>query len=73
MFNFEAFWQTLTEQTVLLGPKILFVLTTLIFGNWISKTISWGVRRGFEMHKVEPPPFKSVGSLIQAALVAFSM
>ena len=31
MFNFEAFWQTLTEQTVLLGPKILFAFTTLFF------------------------------------------
>ena len=42
MFNFEAFWQTLTEQTVLFGPKILFAFTTLIFGNSIAKTISWG-------------------------------
>ena len=44
MINFEAFWQTLTEHTVLFGSKILFAFTTLIFGNWIAKTISWGVR-----------------------------
>ena len=44
MINFEAFWQTLTEHTVLFGYKILLAFTTLIFGNWIAKTISWGVR-----------------------------
>ena len=71
MINFEAFWQTLTEHTVLLGPKILFAFTTLIFGNWIAKTISSAVRRGLEMRKVEPSLVESVGSLIHAALVAF--
>lgn len=71
MINFEAFWQTLTEQAVLFGPKILFAITILIFGNWIAKTISSAVRRGLEMRKVEPSLVESDGSLIHAALVAF--
>ncbi len=71
MIDFEAIWQTLTEQAFLFGPKILFAIAILIIGNWIAKMISNAVRRGLEKRKVEPSLVGFVGSLIHAALVAF--
>lgn len=71
MIDFEAIWQTLTEQAVLFGTKILFAIAILIIGNWIAKMISNAVRRGLEKRKVEPSLVGFVGSLIHAALVAF--
>lgn len=71
LIDVEAIWQTLTEQAVLFGPKVLFAIAILIIGNWVAKLISNGLRKALEKRKIEPSLIGFVTALVHAALVAF--
>jgi len=71
LIDFEAILQTLYEQTVLFGPKILFAIAILVIGNWIAKLISRAIRRSLERRKIEASLVGFLTSIIHAALVAF--
>lgn len=69
--NFEAIWQTLYEQTVLFGPRILFAIAILVIGNWVAKLLTNGLRHGLEKRKIEASLVGFIAAIAHAALVAF--
>ncbi len=71
VIDLEAIWQSLTEQAVLFGPKILYALAILVIGSWVAKMISKALRGGLEKRKLEPSLVGFVTALVHAALVAF--
>ncbi|MEM9159903.1 MAG: mechanosensitive ion channel domain-containing protein [Verrucomicrobiota bacterium] len=71
LIDFEAILQTLYEQTVLFGPKILFAIAILVIGNWIAKWLSGLSKKALERRNVEASLVGFLTAIVHAALVTF--
>jgi len=71
LIDFEAILQTLYEQTVLFGPRVLYAVAILIIGNWVAKWLTSLARKALEGRKIEPSLVGFLSAIIHAGLVCF--